>query len=139
MVSTTDSSIMEGTETTYSPVPSRPSAVRIVKNAIGSWNGFLWSLSNLLLEWTPFILTVTYYIASTAVYTSCSEEAISVFYFFYMAVNFYIAACTVIEAFLGMSPVREARAAAIKVQEKGLVFPSPDSVLPIMCVHAYKL
>lgn len=26
-----------------------------------------------------------------------------------MAVNFYIAACTVVEAFLGISPVREAR------------------------------
>ena len=63
---------------------------------------------------------------------SASEMAIKVFYFFYMAVNFYIAACTVIEAFLGISPVREAREVAVKVQEKGNVFPTPDQELPIM-------
>lgn len=138
MTSTTNSSIMECPETLSTPTPSRISVVRRVKNAIGSWNNLLWHLSNLLLEWTPFILTVTYYIASTAVYTSCSEKVISVFYFFYMAVNFYIACCTVIEAFLGMKPLRESRAAAITVQEKG-VFPSSDKVLPTMYVRIFWL
>ena len=69
--------------------------------------------------------------ASTCFYTAASETAIKIFYFFYMSVNFYIAACTVVEAFLGVSPVRDARAAAIKVQDSGL-FPSPDELMPIM-------
>ena len=96
-----------------------------------NWNFFTAKVSNLLFEWTPFILVLTYYVASTCFYTAASETAIKIFYFFYMSVNFYIAACTVVEAFLGVSPVRDARAAAIKVQDSGL-FPSPDELMPIM-------
>ncbi|CAD0092361.1 unnamed protein product [Aureobasidium mustum] len=49
-----------------------------------------------------------------------------------MAVNFYIAACTVIEAFLGISPLRESRKAAIKVDQNNSHFPTPDEELPII-------
>lgn len=48
-----------------------------------------------------------------------------------MSVNFYVACCTVVEAFLGVSPLRDARAAAIRVEDSGL-FPSPDELMPIM-------
>ena len=96
-----------------------------------SWTSLTEKCSNFLFEWTPFILVLTYYVASTALYTSANEDAIKVFYFFYMSVNFYIAACTVVEAFLGVSPVRDARAAAIRVQDSGL-FPSSDELMPIM-------
>lgn len=89
-------------------------------------------MSDWLIEWTPFALVFTYYLASTAIYCSASALAIKVFYFFYMAVNFYIAACTVIEAFLGISPVREAREAALTVQKNGCKFPSPDEKLPVI-------
>lgn len=85
-----------------------------------------------LFDWTPFVLVSTYYIASTAVYTSATEGTIKVFYFFYMAVNFYIAACTVIEAFLGISPLRESRKAADEVDQNNNQFPTPDDELPII-------
>lgn len=63
----------------------------------------------------------------------CSSQAITVFYYFYMVANFYVALCTAIEAFLGMSPVREARKAANKVDASGGKFPTKsDSDLPIM-------
>lgn len=79
--------------------------------------------SDWLLDWTPFIMVFTYFVVSTAIFCMCNAEAIKVFYFFYMSTNFYIAACCVIESFLGLSPVREARAAAMEVEKTGL-FPS---------------
>jgi hypothetical protein len=85
-----------------------------------------------LFDWTPFVLVSTYYIASTAVYTSATEGTIKVFYFFYMAVNFYIAMCTVIEAFLGISPLRESRKAADEVDQNNNQFPTPDDELPVI-------
>lgn len=88
-------------------------------------------LSNLLFDWTPFLLVTTYYIAFTALYTAASEDTIKIFYFIYMSINFYVACCTVVEAFLGISPLRDARAAAIRVQDSGL-FPSPDELMPVM-------
>jgi hypothetical protein len=89
-------------------------------------------LSEWLFDWTPFVLVLTYYIASTAVYTSATEGTIKIFYFIYMAVNFYIAMCTVIEAFLGISPLRESRKAAIEVDQNNNQFPTPDDKLPII-------
>lgn len=85
-----------------------------------------------LFDWTPFVLVSTYYIASTAVYTSATEGTIKVFYFFYMAVNFYIAMCTVIEAFLGISPLRESRKAADEVDQNNNQFATPDDELPVI-------
>lgn len=75
------------------------------------------ALSDWILDWTPFVLVVTYFIVTTAIFVLCNEGTIKVFYFFYMATNFYIAATCVIESFLGLTPVRDARKAAIAVQE----------------------
>ena len=107
---------------------SPPSRFRML---LHRWASTTSNLSNLLFDWTPFILVLTYYAASTTLYVSASEQTIKVFYFFYMSVNFYIAGCTVVEAFLGVSPIRDARAAAIRVQDSGL-FPSSDDMMPIM-------
>ncbi|KAJ9646314.1 hypothetical protein H2199_002363 [Coniosporium tulheliwenetii] len=108
------------------------SSISWVKHFFEAWRSLLLEFSNWVIDWTPFILVITYYIVSTAIYTACSERYIKVFYFFYMSTNFYIAATCVIEAFLGIKPVREARAAAIKVQENGWKFPTPDEKLPIL-------
>lgn len=98
-----------------------------------NWNFIIEKISNFMFEWTPFVLVSTYYIACTCLYTAMSEEVIKIFYFFYMSVNFYVACCTVVEAFLGVSPLRDARAAAIRVEDSGM-FPSPDELMPIMDV-----
>ncbi|THY83125.1 hypothetical protein D6C93_08976 [Aureobasidium pullulans] len=109
--------------------PSTSSSLRRVTTSV---RGLSAQFSAWLFDWTPFVLVSTYYIASTAVYTSATEGTIKVFYFFYMAVNFYIAACTVIEAFLGISPLRESRKAAIDVDQKDFQFPTPDEQLPVI-------
>lgn len=49
-----------------------------------------------------------------------------------MVTNFYVAASAAVEAFLGVSPVREARRRAIKLEENGGNFPSPDEDIPII-------
>jgi hypothetical protein len=92
---------------------------------------FSW-FSNWLFDWTPFILVLTYYITSTAIYTSASAGTIKVFYFVYMSVNFYIAGYTVVEAFLGISPLREARKAAYSIDQHHARFPTSEDDLPII-------
>jgi cellulose synthase/poly-beta-1,6-N-acetylglucosamine synthase-like glycosyltransferase len=91
---------------------------------VRSVRGYIMAASDWLLEWTPFILVTTYFIVSTAIFVLCNAQTIKVFYFFYMCTNFYIAATCVIESFMGMTPVREARKLAIEVDKKGGKFPS---------------
>jgi hypothetical protein len=108
--------------------PSRPSLPRRLLTAIRTqWL----KASDWLIDWTPWILVISYWIVCTAIFVMCSETAISVFYYFYMIANLYIAAFAAIESFLGLSPVRDARKAADKVDATGL-FPSPDEKLPTM-------
>lgn len=73
--------------------------------------------SDWLMAWTPCCLVVSYFIVCTAIFVMCSTQAITVFYYFYMVANLYIAVVAVIESFLGLSPVREAQVAAEKVQD----------------------
>lgn len=61
----------------------------------------------------------------------CSAEATTVFYYFYMVANLYIAILAVIESFLGLSPVRNAQAIAEKAQDAN--FPTTcEQDLPTM-------
>ncbi len=89
-------------------------------------------LSNWITDWTPFILVTTYYIVSTAIYVFCSYQQIQVFYFFYMSTNFYIAMTCVVEAFLAMTPIREARKESFKIEGNGGRFPTPEEELPML-------
>ncbi|WPH01946.1 hypothetical protein R9X50_00480000 [Acrodontium crateriforme] len=96
-------------------------------------------MSDFIISWTPMILVVTFYIVATAIFVMCNATAIKVFYFFLMSTNFYISATCVIESFLGMAPVREARKAAIKVDTNEGKWATEDSKLPIidMVIVAY--
>ncbi|CAK3870658.1 glycosyltransferase family 2 [Lecanosticta acicola] len=82
------------------------------------------AFSDWILDWTPFCMVFTYFVVTTAIFCMCNAAAIKVFYFFYMAANFYIAAACVVESFLGMTPVREARATSMEVEKNGGFFPS---------------
>ena len=123
-------SVDESVEDSSSPpMLSRPSPIRRLTSATRL---AATGLSEWIIEWTPFTLFVAYYATSTAIYCFCPESYIKIFYFFFMVTNFYIAVCAVVEAFLGVSPVREARAAAIKAEQSGWNFPTPDDQLPII-------
>jgi len=110
--------------TTFAQSLSNPSAVpsatkarksvfkRTCSAILTAWLAF----SDWLMAWTPCCLVVSYFIVCTAIFVMCSTTAITVFYYFYMVANLYIAVVAVIESFLGMSPVREAQVAAEKAQ-----------------------
>ena len=88
--------------------------------------------SDWLHDWTPFILVVTYYIASVCIYLVCSEKFIAIFWFIYMTSNFYIAGSTVVEAFVALNPIRESRKAVQNAINKDWKFPTPDDKLLVL-------
>jgi len=105
--------------------------IPLVKRAAHTAKSAWFTFSDWLMEWTPFCLVVSYFVVCTAIFVMCSTRAITVFYYFYMAANLYIAVVAVIESFLGMSPGRKAQAIAAEVQQSG--FPTAsESDLPTM-------
>jgi cellulose synthase/poly-beta-1,6-N-acetylglucosamine synthase-like glycosyltransferase len=111
---------------------SGTSPLAAIKRPFDALQGFMLRFSEWLIDWTPFTLVTTYYIVSTAIYVFCSYRQITVFYFFYMCTNLYIAMTCVIEAFLAVTPIREARKEALKVEGNGQRFPTPDAELPML-------
>ncbi|KAF2015708.1 glycosyltransferase family 2 protein [Aaosphaeria arxii CBS 175.79] len=89
-------------------------------------------LSAFIAEWTPFGLVVSYFVFSTCLYTYCSDELVAIFWFIYMCTNFYIAGATVLEAFMSITPCREARKVVTQAEEKGWLFPTPHNNLLIL-------
>lgn len=83
-------------------------------------------------EWTPFLLVVSYFIFSVCLYCFCTQSLIEFFWFAYLTTNFYIAGSTVIEAWMGLAPVRDARKAVRKLEENGWKFPTADNEIPIL-------
>jgi len=105
----------------------KPVLKQTSKAILTAWLRF----SDWLMAWTPCCLVVSYFIVCTAIFVMCSTTAITVFYYFYMVANLYIAVVAVIESFLGMSPVREAQVAAEKAQDGHFPTLSEDD-LPTM-------
>jgi hypothetical protein len=105
----------------------KPVSKRMFNAIVTAWFTF----SDWLMAWTPFCLVVSYFIVCTAIFVMCSTTAITVFYYFYMVANLYIAVVAVIESFLGLSPVREAQVAADKATNEGFPTKNEDD-LPTM-------
>ena len=88
--------------------------------------------SAILHDWTPFLLVTTYVVVSVCVFCVCSTNFTAVFWFVCLTTNFYIAGSTVVEAFISLTPIREARQAVMKAEERRWKFPTPDVKLPII-------
>jgi hypothetical protein len=86
-------------------------------------------VSNFIHARTPFFLVCSYFVFSTAIYMVCSDALVGIFWFIYMATNFYIAGSTVIEAAFSIQPQADARQAVQDVEAKGWIFPTPDDAL----------
>ncbi|KAF1996063.1 glycosyltransferase family 2 protein [Amniculicola lignicola CBS 123094] len=99
-----------------------------------SWTSLVTAenISGFLSDWTPFALVVSYYVFSTCLYMYCSERTIAIFWFIYMITNFYIAGSTVLEAFMSITPCREARKIVTQAEEKGWLFPTANNDLLIL-------
>ncbi|KAK8180234.1 nucleotide-diphospho-sugar transferase [Phyllosticta capitalensis] len=109
-----------------SPPPPPPPPAKPAKSPL------LQRISAFITEWTPFGLVFSYFVFSISIYMVATHKAIGIFWFFYLATNFYISASTVIEAFLSLGPVNDSRKAVTKVQEKDWTFPTPDANLPLL-------
>jgi hypothetical protein len=83
-------------------------------------------------EWTPCLLVTSYFVFSVSMYTFCTESLITMFWFIYLTTNFYIAGSTVMEAFMSLTPCRDARKAVSQVTQNGWVFPTPDEDLLVV-------
>lgn len=83
-------------------------------------------------EWTPFLLVASYFAFSISMYTFCTGTLITMFWFIYLTTNFYIAGSTVLEAFMSLTPCRDARRAVCRVTNNGWVFPTPDKELLVL-------
>ena len=115
-----------------SAIPSVTKARKSVLKRTSSAILTAWlTFSDWLMAWTPFCLVVSYFVVVTAIFVMCSSQAITIFYYFYMVANLYIAVVAVIESFLGLSPVREAQVAAEKAQAGNFPTPNEDD-LPTM-------
>lgn len=86
----------------------------------------------LVQDWSPFLLVVSYFVFSICMYMICTPGLIACFWFIYLTTNFYIAASTVVEAVMSITPCRDARKAVRKVAENNWVFPTPDDDLLVL-------
>jgi hypothetical protein len=102
--------------------PRRPSWFSRALDTISLW----------ILEWGPFLLVTTYFVVSVFMYYVLPKAVLQIFWFVYMASNFYIAGNTVIEACLAITPNEQARKAVKKVAEHNWVFPTKDEEVPII-------
>jgi len=99
----------------------------------GSWSSrTLDTISLCILEWGPFLLVTTYFIVSVFMYYVLPKAVLQIFWFVYMASNFYIAGNTVIEACLAITPNEQARKAIKKVADNNWIFPTNDKDIPII-------
>ena len=89
-------------------------------------------VSAFLSEWTPFGLVASYFVFSTCLYMYCNEGLVAIFWFIYMCTNFYIAGATVLEAFMSITPCREARKIVSQAEEKGWIFPTRHDQLLVV-------
>lgn len=120
------------TSSISNPLKGGPSSIRNSSNVFGSIRNATTKVEAFIQDWTPFLLVASYFTFSTCLYMICTPALISVFWFIYLTVNFYIAGSTVVEAIMSMTPCREARKAVCKAEDNKWTFPTPDDQLLIL-------
>jgi len=91
-----------------------------------------YAISDWLFDWGPFILVFAYFVTSVFIYIILPKAALVILWYVLMAANFYIAANTVIEACLSLTPIEQARKAVHKVARNNWIFPTNDNEVPII-------
>ncbi|KAK4540002.1 hypothetical protein LTR36_009900 [Oleoguttula mirabilis] len=83
-------------------------------------------------RWTPTALLLSYFVFSIALYTILSDHSRKVFWFLYLAIATIVAGTTALEAYDGLTPLREARKAVAKADNDGWKFKTADDDLPTL-------
>ncbi|TKA56065.1 hypothetical protein B0A55_12752 [Friedmanniomyces simplex] len=88
--------------------------------------------SRALQRWTTLALLASYFIFSVALYTLIPEPGLKVFWFFYLTLATLVAGVTALEAYDGLTPLREAREAIKKAGGNGGKPKTIDDQLPTL-------
>ncbi|WPG99056.1 Hypothetical protein R9X50_00186100 [Acrodontium crateriforme] len=91
-----------------------------------------WSFSAKIREWTALALIISYFVFSIALYTVLDYEATKVFWFLYLAIGTIVAGTTALEAYDGLTPLREARKAIQKAEKERQLFKTAENDLPVL-------
>ncbi|KAI7352577.1 hypothetical protein KC354_g11933 [Hortaea werneckii] len=83
-------------------------------------------------RWTPTALLLSYFVFSIAFYTVLDDYSCKVFWFLYLAIGTIVAGTTCLEAYDGLTPLREARKAVAKAESDGWKFKTADEELPVL-------
>ncbi|KAK5135921.1 hypothetical protein LTR08_004379 [Meristemomyces frigidus] len=83
-------------------------------------------------RWTPTALILSYFVFSIALYTILNEYTRKVFWFLYLAIATIVAGTTALEAYDGLTPLRESRNAVAKADSAGWKFKTSDDDLPTL-------
>jgi hypothetical protein len=88
--------------------------------------------SRKLQTWTTVALMVSYFVFSIALYTLFNHAARKAFWFVYLSVATVTAAITALEAYDGLTPLREARKAIKKTDNADAKFKVAEDQLPTL-------
>lgn len=83
-------------------------------------------------RWTPTALLISYFVFSIALYAILSDHTRKAFWFVYLAIATIVAGATALEAYDGLTPLREARKAVAKADSDGWKFKTADDDLPTL-------
>jgi hypothetical protein len=90
------------------------------------------SASWTIQDWTPTALLCSYFVFSIALYTILDDDDRKVFWFLYLTIATLVAASTALEAYDGLTPLREARKALKKASESDFKFTTKEEELPYL-------
>nr|POE76125.1 hypothetical protein CFP56_59605 [Quercus suber] len=90
------------------------------------------SISGRIQSWTAVALVLSYFVFSIAFYTVLNQEATKVFWFLYLAIATIVAGATALEAYDGLTPLKEALKATAKFEKDDHKFKTSDDALPLV-------
>ena len=88
--------------------------------------------SSKVADWTPVALLISYFVFSIAFYTLLNSYATKVFWFLYLSIGTCLAGVTCLEAYDGLSPLKEAGKTLVKHEKSGGKFATADQDLPLL-------
>ena len=83
-------------------------------------------------RWTPTALVLSYFVFSIALYTILDDYSRKVFWFLYLSIATVVAGTTALEAYDGLTPLREARDTVAKADNASWKFKTSDDDLPLL-------
>lgn len=89
-------------------------------------------LGQAVAKWTPMLFMISYLVFSIAVYTIMSDYVQMIFWFLYVVMSTLLAITTLLEAYDGLTPVRNSRKAISKMSAADAKWKVDDAELPFV-------